>query len=295
VKKRRLIPALLLLVASLSAGPLFADISVSQPFSGVTFIQRSETTPLPLKLNIIEIDLAAQGISFLVTPPSGPRETANQTTLEFLTQLRAQIAINAHFFTPWPLDGTGYSWIIGLAASAGTVYSAFERNKGYPYQDNLPALNISADNTASVVYQAEGDTTGYAVDPPVALYNAVSGNEQILTQGVNTAGTGSWGQHTQPAHDHRAGAKSQADPVYGGRAAAGYQRGLNYKRGGPHAAGRLWSDRGNQSRRRGVDHAVHGPHHTVCSQCARRCQQQPGYLAICGQQPGCFRLVCGRL
>ena len=94
----------------------------------------------------------------MVTPQSGPRETANQTTLEFLTQLRAQIAINAHFFTPWPADGTGYSWVIGLAASDGTVYSAFERNKGYPYQDNLPALNITANNTANVVYQAEGDT-----------------------------------------------------------------------------------------------------------------------------------------
>ena len=164
----------------------------------MTFIQRSETTPRPLKINIIEIDLTAQGISFLVTPPSGPRETANQTTLEFLTQLRAQITVNAHFFTPWPADGTGYSWVTGLAASDGTVYSAFERNKGYPYQDNLPALNIAADNTASVVYQAEGDTTGYAVDPPAALHNAVCGNEQILTQGVNTAGTGSWDSTLNP-------------------------------------------------------------------------------------------------
>jgi hypothetical protein len=85
-----------------------------------------------------------------------------------------------------------------LAASDGTVYSAFERNKGYPYQDNLPALNITADNTASVVYQTEGDTTGYAVDPPVVLHNAVCGNEQILTRGVNTAGTGSWDSTLNP-------------------------------------------------------------------------------------------------
>jgi hypothetical protein len=189
---------LLLLVAWLQAGPLCAEISVSHPFRGVTYIQRSEATPRPLKISAIEINLAAHGISFLVTPPSGPRETANQTTLEFLTQTRSQIAVNAHFFTPWPADGTGYSWVIGLAASNGTVYSAFERNKGYPYQDNLPALNITANNTASVAYQAEGDMTGYVVDPPVSVYNALSGNEQILTQGVNTAGTGSWDNTPNP-------------------------------------------------------------------------------------------------
>jgi hypothetical protein len=198
MKKYRVILALWLLVASLPAGPLCAETSVSHPFRGVTFIQRSETAPRPLKINIIEIDLTAQGIGFLVTPQSGPRETANQTTLEFLTQLGSQIAVNANFFTPWPADGTGYSWVTGLAASDGTVYSAFERNKGYPYQDNLPALNITASNAASIVYQAEGDTTGYAVDPPVALHNAVCGNEQILTRGVNTAGTGSWDSTLNP-------------------------------------------------------------------------------------------------
>jgi hypothetical protein len=89
-----------LLVASIPAGPLCAETSVSHPFRGVTFIQRGETTPRPLKMNIIEIDLTAQGIGFLVTPQSGPRETANRTTLEFLTELRARIAVNAHFFTP---------------------------------------------------------------------------------------------------------------------------------------------------------------------------------------------------
>ena len=198
MKRYRAILIISLLVASLPAEPLRAEISVSRPFGGVTFIQRSETEPRPLKMNIIEIDLTAPGISFLVTPPAGPRETTNQTTLEFLTQLRAQIAVNAHFFTPWPSDGTGYSWIVGLAASRGTVYSAFERNRGYPYQDNLPALNIAADNTANVVYQAEDDTTGYAVDPLVALYNAVCGNEQILTHGVNTAGLGSWDNTLNP-------------------------------------------------------------------------------------------------
>jgi hypothetical protein len=195
---RRFLLTLSILISSFLAGPLWAETAVSRPFSGVTFIQRSETTPRPLKINIIEIDLAAQGIRFLVTPPSGPRETTNRTTLDFLAQLGAQIAVNAHFFTPWPADGTGYSWIIGLAASDGTVYSAFERNKGYPFQDNLPALNIADDNTASVVYQAEGDTTGYAVDLPVRLHNAVCGNEQILTQGVNTAGTGSWDSTPNP-------------------------------------------------------------------------------------------------
>src|SRR4029077_15935254 len=115
---------------------------VSQPFVGVTFIDRTETAPRPVHMRIVQIDLRAPGIRFKVSAPQGPREVRRQTTLDFLRQERAQVAINAHYFLPFPSDEPE-AWVIGLAASAGRVYSAFE----YPEQnfallDNAPALNI---------------------------------------------------------------------------------------------------------------------------------------------------------
>src|SRR5437763_5456368 len=78
-----------------------ADI-VEHPFRGVTHIYRTETTPRSLHVHIVKIDLTAPGISFKLTPPGGTLETLRQTTLEFLEQEHAQIAINGHFFVPFP-------------------------------------------------------------------------------------------------------------------------------------------------------------------------------------------------
>jgi hypothetical protein len=188
----------------LATGSSSASETVTYPFLGVIHIDRTETAPRPLRMHILKVELDQPGLRFLVTPKSGPRDTTSQTTPEFLVAQAAQIAINAHFFTPWPADGSGYSWLTGLAASSSTsgphghAYAPFDANLGYPYQANLPALNIGSDNTCTVVYQAAGDVSGYATDPPVTPFNAVSGNEQILTNGVITAGTGTWDNTLNP-------------------------------------------------------------------------------------------------
>jgi hypothetical protein len=192
------------LALSFRSGPAFADATITNPFAGVLHTYRVETSPRPLRMHIVQIDPAAPGLSFLVTPQSGPRDTANRTTREFLVETGAQITINAHFFTPWPADGTGTSWLTGLAASSATsglhghAYAPFDANLGYPYQNDLPAFAIGADNGSVIVYQAKGDATGYATTPPIVLYNVVSGNEQILAAGVNMAGTGTWDTTLNP-------------------------------------------------------------------------------------------------
>jgi hypothetical protein len=196
VTNRRRIAVLWIASTTLSSRPSVSRLdTVTYPFFGITHIDRTETSPRPLRMHVIRIDLNAPTLRFLVTPPGGPRDTIIQTTRQFLATQHAQIAINAHFFTPFPDDGTGYTWLIGLAASSATsgpfghAYAPFDMNVGSPFQNNLPAMNMSADNTATLVYQAAGDVTGYATDPPVALDNAVSGNEQILSSDVNVAGT----------------------------------------------------------------------------------------------------------
>ena len=84
-----------------------------------------ETAPRPLRMHVAKIDLAAPGISFKLSPPGGKLETVRQTTLDFLLQEQAQIAINAHYFLPWP-SSNPEALLVGFAASNGTVYSAFE-------------------------------------------------------------------------------------------------------------------------------------------------------------------------
>ncbi len=118
---RRIAALGVLVVAILPVGWSAAAETVTYPFFGVRHIARTEAIPRPLRMHIIELDLTAPELRFLVTPQSGPRDTSIQTTRQFLTQQGGQIAINSHFFTPFPDDGTGYTWLIGLGASSATT------------------------------------------------------------------------------------------------------------------------------------------------------------------------------
>src|SRR5437870_13842798 len=91
---------------------------VTNPFVGVTLITRTETSPRTENMHIAEIDLNAPGIGFKLTPPGGSLETVRQTTLGFLNQEHAQLAINSHFFLPFPSSSPD-AMLIGLAASNG--------------------------------------------------------------------------------------------------------------------------------------------------------------------------------
>ncbi len=195
INRRRIAVVLVLALTFSSAGLSYASETVTYPFFGVMHTDRTESSPRPLRIHVITIDLDNPTIGFRVTPQSGPRDTIIQTTRQFLAAQSAQLAVNAHFFTPFPDDGTGTTSLIGLAASSATsgaeghAYAPFERNLGGAFQNDLPAFNIGASNTATLVYQAVGDVTGYATDPPVVLHNAVCGNEQILSNGLNVAGS----------------------------------------------------------------------------------------------------------
>ena len=165
---------------------LYAASSVTHPFEGVTYIDRSETVPREVHMHIAEIDLSAPGLRFRLTPPSGKLETTRQTTLDFLKQEHAQIAINAHFFMPFPSTDTEAS-LIGLAASDGNVYSAFESPvQNYALVDNAPALNIDSANHAGIVHRDPASADGRHVVEKVTLWTAVSGSAQIVTDGAKT-------------------------------------------------------------------------------------------------------------
>jgi hypothetical protein len=175
----------LLLTACLTAG-LLADQIVTNPFVGVTVVTRTETSPRPENMHIVEIDLNAPGIGFELTPPGGPLETVRQTTLTYLNQEHAQLAINAHFFLPFP-SADPNAMLIGLAASNGNVYSAFESPvQSYAIVTNAPALNIDPSNHASIVHDDPGQADGMHVLESATLWNTVAGSAQIVTNGIKT-------------------------------------------------------------------------------------------------------------
>jgi len=166
--------------------PLDGAQTVRRPFVGVTTITRTETSPRNLRMHIVQIDLNAPGIHFKVTAPGGGMETVRNTTVGFLSEEHAQIAVNAHFFLPFPSTNSD-AMVIGLAASNGNVYSAFESPvQSYAIVADAPAFNIDEMNRVSIVHRNPDFSDGKHVLESVMLWNVVSGSAQIVTDGVKT-------------------------------------------------------------------------------------------------------------
>ncbi|GAB1538827.1 hypothetical protein NUACC21_14910 [Scytonema sp. NUACC21] len=174
-------------------------------FNGITYKRISLSTPRPVMMHIVTIDLTTPGIKALVTPNTNPgdsRETTAQTTSEFVKKSKLQLAINAshfhHFYekSPWdyhPHSGDP-SYPIGEAISNGFRYS--------PPEKNWPVLCISATNRAQI-FKSEscpkGTTQGVAgnqvlvYDGRSAISNLVSDKPYPrVAAAVNREGTKLW-------------------------------------------------------------------------------------------------------
>ena len=196
-----LMPAFLLATSAAPAAQL-----ITEPFLGVRHIYRTETTPRPLNIHFVEIDLGAPGLSFEVTPvgpdprPIGsnpgyaglPMETLRQTTRQFANSTGAQIAINASFFSAQTIDGLLWSQNLGLTASNGNAYSPWEAgaNNDNNFDDTL---NITQSNQASFVKMPTSIVTGFETLPNVPLYNTVTGSHRLIQSGQLRTITGGAG------------------------------------------------------------------------------------------------------
>ena len=197
--RRSALQRLLAAAVLLSAGALLhAEQRVTQPYVGVTHIDRTETAPRAVHMHIVQIDLTAPGLRFRLSPPAGGREVVRQTTLEFLKQEHAQLAINAHYFLPYPSVDTD-AWVIGIAASDGRVYSAFESpDQDYALLADAPGVNIDQANHATIVHrrlrQGSGGQggDGTQIEEPVTLWTTLAGSAQIVTGGVKSIPDLAW-------------------------------------------------------------------------------------------------------
>ncbi|WP_186804856.1 phosphodiester glycosidase family protein [Limihaloglobus sulfuriphilus] len=153
---------------------------VTHPFNGVTHIHRSLTTPRRLNINIVVIDLYADGIGFVITPDNGASSgDANPvTTTSFLANSGAQIAINCGFFNMSTYD------VLGYVASEGNNYSCFV---DYNLWEHWPlpyvSLHLSYWNTPSMIFPA-GELPSCLTTPIQQCWNAVPGSEWIVRDGV---------------------------------------------------------------------------------------------------------------
>jgi hypothetical protein len=202
---------------------LHAAEVVTHPYPGITHITRTETMPFfrcpgcppppnprLARMNIVLIDLDAPEVRFRMAPPGvglpdvndnsttpgwplppPPFETVRQRTLDFLESAHAQVAINTHFFAPFPVPVGStqgdFAYLIGLAASRGNVYSAFEAPfQNYAIVTDAPAVNVDRENNASIVHRDPAFADGTHVREDVTLWNALAGSGQIVTDGVTT-------------------------------------------------------------------------------------------------------------
>lgn len=174
---------LFVLTAALALG---ASITIDDPFTGVRHYHSLHTVPRPLNVHIVQFDLRAPGVSFGVRPPGlAPHENSLKTVKTFLSELRqarpdACAAINGSFF------GQSTEGVVsnsGLVVSDGTAYSSFDSWDGLPW----PAVHIASNNVCNLVQRPAPSYFGYETMPPLNLYNAISGGEVILSNGVNVA------------------------------------------------------------------------------------------------------------
>ncbi|WP_026731526.1 phosphodiester glycosidase family protein [Fischerella sp. PCC 9605] len=102
-------------------------------FRGITYQRYARSTPRPIMIHVVSVDLTAPGVKALVTPPMASKRdrTSARTTSEFLREFKLQLAVNASYFnafdekTPWnyyPHSGDR-SYPIGEAISNGDRYA----------------------------------------------------------------------------------------------------------------------------------------------------------------------------
>lgn len=181
---RRVVHGLVSSIVGLAAtgAPASAADRVWFPCAGVVVTERTVDGPRPARVLVAQVTLATAGLSVQVTPPSGSREVRRETTLGFLSRTGACVAVNGHFFLPFPSEDAD-AWVIGLAASAGRVFSAFETPaQDYAIVNDAPALHVDARRRARVVHRRRGGD-GTRIRERGRIWTAVAGSAQVITSG----------------------------------------------------------------------------------------------------------------
>lgn len=194
-KRILIVLVLLALVASLP----FVVIHLLRPprtdrtielFRGVSYVRQARSTPRPLMIHVVEINLRTPGIGLLVTPGDSSKglEVTARTTFEFLAEFDLQVAINGSFSVPfragsflwdyYPHSGEPVD-VMGLAISNGELYSDY---------DEWPVICIT-------VGRAEINQSGC----PEGTLQALAGSQILVDNGESVVEQGVGGLHPRTA------------------------------------------------------------------------------------------------
>jgi hypothetical protein len=164
----------------LFSGVVRAQVTTTQVFSGVTFIQETRNDP-PLHLHVVQIDLSAPGIQLYVSRggvPSlpGTWTTVLQTVRAMAERDQLDIAVNANFFgtrETRQLFGQTIKYPLGsLAAATG---AAMTDGLLWSPADNIhPSLVVDEDGKVSI---------GMFPRLPARARQVVSGSYLLVTDG----------------------------------------------------------------------------------------------------------------
>jgi len=139
-------------------------------FRGIDLSHVTLTAPRPMEIHAARIDLRAEGVRFVMSPPVADQPTPMRSlkTSSFLTRYPCQLAINASPYDPVVDDEGQPQKVVGLAVSEGKVYGT--------ELPGLGALLITRDNRVHIGM------------PPFDLslaHNAAGGFSMVLSQGKN--------------------------------------------------------------------------------------------------------------
>lgn len=166
-----------LLVSFVHATGAAQEVRVEHPFPGVAYTRLVRDEPVRQVFHIVTIAPDAPGLAFKTTGSNGeaPRDTDTETALAFARRTGTQVAINANFFSP---VGEPHADLLGLAVSNGTVVSPWDSRA------MTEAIHFGPDNRIDFLRPASiGRPRGTETNPPVTLYNAVSGNLRVVDGG----------------------------------------------------------------------------------------------------------------
>ncbi len=149
----------------------------TEPFKGVTYYRRVHFTPYPMVAHIVVVDLQSPGIGFLVTPgdPTDALPLKARTTSQFARSSGVQIAINGDGFSPWWAKGP-----FDYFPHAGDRVAP----NGYAMSNGVAYGKIGAEPT---IYFSKKGEAGFTLGD-IAAYNAISGNNMIVVNGVAVDG-----------------------------------------------------------------------------------------------------------
>lgn len=152
---------------------------LEQPlFQGIHYRREFRTSPRPLMLHVVAVDLTAPGLKVLVTSgtpnSNNEREIQARTTSEFLTAFNLQLAVNASFFHPFA-ENTPWNYYPRSGEPVGAVGQAI--SNGILYSDPLPGWSVFCVSAQQQARILAGNTC------PPGTRQAIAGSALLVQKG----------------------------------------------------------------------------------------------------------------